>query len=215
MALSLPALLLALLPGVSPQDVQSVFVANNQLACDLYGQLRGSDGNLFLSPYSIDKVLAMVYAGARGATATEMAAVLHFRRDPEQQSRVFAEARKLLNAHKTDPAPGGKGVQLRLAAALWGQQGYPFRKEFLDLTRACYGAGLETVDFLAAPEQARRSINSWVEQQTAGKIKDLFSPQSLDTNTRLALVSAIHFKGDWASPFGAVTVHSATSTPPG
>jgi serpin B len=199
MSLSLPVLVLALLPGVSSQDAQSVIAANNQFAFDLYGRLRGTEKNLFLSPYSIVKALAMVYAGARGQTAAEMAEVLHFRLDPESQSRAFAEARKLLNAHK-DPS-GSKGVQLRLAAGLWGQKGYSFRKDFLALLQDSFGAGLATVDFRRAPEPARLAINGWVEQYTAGKIKDLFPPGMLNPDTRLALVTAIHFKGDWASPF--------------
>lgn len=34
-----------------------------------------------------------------------------------------------------------------------------------------------------------------------GKIKDIFPPGSIDCTTRLALVNAIHFKGQWAIKF--------------
>jgi serpin B len=202
MPLSLPAALaLAFLSAGPPPDAQSVLTANNQFAFDLYGRLRQAEGNLFFSPYSIDKALAMVYAGARGETAAELARVLHFDLDPEPQARAFAAARQLLNTNKGDPLPWRKGVRLRLAAALWGQKDYPFRRDYLDLLRDSFGAAPHTADFLHAPGPARTAINSWVEQQTAGKIKDLFAPEAIDTNTRLTLVSAIHFKGDWARPF--------------
>jgi len=38
---------------------------NSAFALDLYHQLRGSEGNVFISPYSISAVLAMAYAGSR------------------------------------------------------------------------------------------------------------------------------------------------------
>ena len=34
-------------------------------------------------------------------------------------------------------------------------------------------------------------------------IKDLLSPSDVDSNTMIALCSALHFKGSWENPFGA------------
>src|SRR5438094_7970066 len=94
----LPALSLALFPGVLPRDAQPVVTASNQFALDLYGQLRTTDGNLFFSPYSVHKTLAMAGAGARSDTATEMSAVLHMPLDREAAHRAYAEMRHYLNA---------------------------------------------------------------------------------------------------------------------
>ncbi len=51
------------------------------------------------------------------------------------------------------------------------------------------------VDYIHAAEEARKTINSWVEANTANKIKDLFPPDSLDAMTRMVLANAIYFKG--------------------
>jgi serpin B len=59
---------------------------------------------------------------------------------------------------------------------------------------------LQEIDF-TAPEQARRTINAWVERQTRDKIKELLPQGMLDGSTRLVLASAIYFKGDWAHAF--------------
>jgi serpin B len=198
-------LCLPLAAGTLP-DPPSVAAANNQFALDLYAQLRASSGNLFFSPYSISKTLAMAYAGARGETAAEMAAVLHLPSDQTRAHREFLTMRNQLNRNLgVHPAVGHpliikRGVELALSANLWGQRGYGFDKGFLDLLHESYGAGLQEVDF-TAPEPARRAINAWAARQTRDRIPELFAPGVLNVSTRLVLASAIYFKGDWASPF--------------
>ena len=64
-------------------------------------------------------------------------------------------------------------------------------------------------NFLAEPvatdfgneEEARNSINKWVEAQTNSKIKELIARNVLTPLTKLVLVNAIHFKGDWETKF--------------
>ena len=64
-----------------------------------------------------------------------------------------------------------------------------------------YGAGLNQVDFKGSTEAARLTINQWVEQKTADKIKDLLQPGAIRPTTRLVLTNAIYFKGDWQTQF--------------
>jgi serpin B len=175
-----------------PEIVQG----NNRFAIDLHAKLRAQPGNLFYSPASISTALAMTYAGARGETAEEMVKVLHFPADQTELHAAFSTLRKTLNQ-----AGAASGYRLSLANRLWGQQGYHFLAEFLAITRDAYGAELAPVDFARDPEQARQRINSWVEEQTEGRIKDLIPRGVLDDLTRLVLTNAIYFKGDWTKPF--------------
>lgn len=176
---------------------QIVVAGNSKFALELYGKLENQQGNLFLSPYSISTALAMTSAGARGQTEKQMAEALCFA--PVQNGqfhKVFGEIVKQLNAS------GEKGgYELVVANALWGQKGYNFLPEFLTLVRENYGGDLQQVDFAAQTEEARKTINAWVESKTKDKIKELIKPGMLDSMTRLVLTNAIYFKGKWASPF--------------
>jgi serine protease inhibitor len=176
-------------------SVETVVRGNTEFALALYQKVRTEEGNLFLSPYSISTALAMTYAGARGKTETQMAQALHFSLDQEQLHPAFA----LLEARFSDI--GRKGhIQLRVANALWPQKGYAFLKEFLALTKQYYGARVTAVDYGAA-ERARRTINTWVEEKTENKIREMIPSGALDASILLVLVNAIYFKGDWASQF--------------
>jgi serpin B len=178
------------------RPTSEVVHGNNQFAVDLYAKLREQPSNLFLSPASISTALAMTYAGARGQTAEQMARVLHFPAHQEKLHEAFAAIQRGLNG-----AGAKGGYRLSLANRLWGQQGCHFHADFLTITRDTYGAELARVDFAREPEEARQSINSWVEARTEARIKDLIPPGVLDDRTRLVLTNAIYFKGDWTKPF--------------
>lgn len=178
-------------------DVATVVGGNNRFALDLYARLRTEQsGNLFFSPSSISTALAMTYAGARGDTESEMAKVLHFTLPQDKLHPGFASLNKTLDGNGEK-----RGYRLHGANRLWGQQGYGFLPEFLTTTRTHYDAELAEVDFVRQTEQARKQINTWVEERTQGKIKELITPDILDASTCLVLTNAIYFKGDWTKPF--------------
>lgn len=173
--------------------------AVNGFAADLYARLAGKEskekGNLFLSPFSIETALAMTSAGARGKTFDEMEKVLHLPKNPHA---AFGELIGRLNGN---PKEGVKrSYELSVANAIWAQQGYPWEKAFIDLTRKHYGAGLVEVNF-AESEAARKQINAWVEKETQQKIKELIGPGILNALTRMVLANAIYFKSNWLYQF--------------
>ncbi|MCE9532052.1 MAG: serpin family protein [Planctomycetes bacterium] len=184
--------------AAEPAPKNQVAADNNAFAFDLYAKVRTKEGNLFFSPASMSTALAMTYAGARGTTADEMAKVMHFTLGQEKLHPAFAALLKEMNGEEI--APDKRGYQLSVANALWGQAGYPWKKDFLALTKENYKAGLTEVNF-AASEAARQIINNWVEKETREKIKDLIPKDVLKPTTRLVLTNAIYFKGDWLAKF--------------
>jgi serpin B len=184
-------------PPTPTPDRAAVTAGNNAFAIDLYGQLRKQDGNLFFSPESISTAFAMAYAGARGTTAAEIAATLHFTLPPAKLHPAMDALLANLNAAHS-------GYKLHVADALWAEKDFTFLDDFLKITASDYGAGFNRVDFKGAPEAVRATINQWVEQKTEDKIKDLLPAGSVTPATRLVLTNAIYFKGDWQTQFDKV-----------
>lgn len=174
--------------------MDSVAISNNGFAIDIYRNL--GDGNIFFSPYSISSALAMTYVGAKGKTASQMAEALNFNLLGEGLHQGYSGLTHLLNEKSK------KGdFNLSVANALWAQKDYIFLDSFLKITKERYGAEINRVDFATQTESARKTINDWVSQKTNEKIKDLIASGMLTTETRLVLVNAIYFLGNWQSQF--------------
>jgi len=188
------ALMLNAPPDAADKD--AVVRGNTQFALDLYDTIGGPEGNLFFSPYSVSTALAMTSAGARGTTADQMARALHFTVPPARLHPVFGALMKEVNGD-----PEKRPYELYTANALWGQKGYDFQEDFLKVNEEHYDAGLNDVDFAKSTEDARNTINQWVEKQTHDKIKDLLPKGTIDAMTRLVLTNAVYFMGDWEYPF--------------
>jgi serpin B len=181
--------LLASSAAFGAEPIKSVASGNTAFAFELYAKLATEPGNVFFSPYSISSALGMTWAGARGATADEMAKTLHF--TPDTHAGLAALNQQL----------GGKqpGYQLSVANRLYAMKGSKLLAPFTTLAKEKYGAPVEQVDF--TKEETRKRVNQWVEDQTNQRIKDLIPAGVFNADTRLALINAIYFKGTWAQQF--------------
>jgi serpin B len=72
---------------------------------------------------------------------------------------------------------------------------------YLQRISKTFRSGFGLVDFVADPAGARDAINGWVSQQTLGRIPSLLAPPDITAATRLVLVNAVYFKGEWAKTF--------------
>lgn len=169
--------------------------ASNAFAFDLYEKVRSKSGNLAFSPASITLALGMTWAGARGDTASEIQHVLHI----AAASASYHEAAGRILAAWNDPEK--KSYQLAVVNRLFGDAHFAFEPPFLKQMSEQYGAPLEKVDFRGAPSAQRARINAWVKGQTGGRIDELLPDESIDDLTRMVLVDAVYFRGQWKSAF--------------
>ncbi|XP_026800447.2 leukocyte elastase inhibitor isoform X1 [Pangasianodon hypophthalmus] len=180
---------------INTSKMESLSRANSAFALDLYRAITADSpgGNLFFSPLSISAALSMVYLGARGTTAEEMAKVLSLSSIPDVHTH-FRTLNSAINSPKAS-------YILRLANRLYGEKTFNFLSEYVDSTQKLYQADMQAVDFIGSAEESRKLINHWVEEKTENKIKDVLQPGMVTAMTRLALVNAIYFKGKWKHVF--------------
>jgi serpin B len=184
-------------PAQTDSDAAAVVQGSNAFALDLYARLaQEQQGNLFFSPYSVDMALAMLYAGARGQTASEMANTL--RLPALGDDRLHAALGSLVARYQADKSD--KGYELHVANALWAAQGSTLLADYLKTVEGDYAARLSVLDFGDATGSAK-TINDWVAEKTKDKIQNLIPASALSRATRLVLTNAIYFKGQWDMPF--------------
>ena len=201
-------------PSISADEIASAATSERTFGLALYGQLaKASPGNVFFSPHSIEEALSMTYAGAAGATASQMRSVLAYAL-PDDKIHQAMNGLDLALESRGHGQVGvdGNPFKLSVANALWGQTGYSFLPTFLDTLAQSYGAGVRPLDFVQAPDPSRITINDWVASATNDKIKDLLPEGSITRDTRLVLTNAVYFNASWATPFAASATTSDSFT---
>ena len=169
--------LLILVLGIHSHEVKAMDAAdavsalvqgNTAFAVDLYARLSQGDGNLFVSPFSISTALAMTYVGAQEETAQQIAKALHFKLPPSQLHPAFHKLIIELHARNAAWAEPGRpaDVELSTANALWSQAGEPHSSRLPKANRDQLPREALPGRFPGAPEEARRTINAWVETET-------------------------------------------------
>ncbi|HEY9633652.1 MAG TPA: serpin family protein [Coleofasciculaceae cyanobacterium] len=173
--------------------------ANTKFGFKLFSEILKQDSkkNVFVSPTSVAIALSMTYNGANGETQQAMAKALELQGMSLQDVNQANEALKA-SLENADPA-----VQLSIANSLWAKQGTNFKPDFMQRNQQFYKAKVTELDF--AKPDATNTINSWVKENTRGKIDKIV--QQIQPDNVLFLINAIYFKGNWTKKFdkGATT----------
>lgn len=168
--------------------------AGNQFTFDLFREATRalpSDSNAFLSPLSASMVLGMTLNGARAETFDAVRAAL----------RVGVAAQAEINQGYRDLLQLLLGLdaktEVQVANSMWARSGFVLLPAFVDAGRTYFGAEIRSLDF--ASPAAVPTINTWVDQQTKGRIPKLLD--QIEPEEVLLLINAIYFKGRWRAPF--------------
>lgn len=92
--------------------------------------------------------------------------------------------------------------ELSVANAIWGERTYPFNADFVKTVTGAYDTGaVRDADFRGNPEAERVRINQWAAERTHDRIPTILGDGTVTPDTRMILVNALYFKGEWVSPF--------------
>jgi serpin B len=182
----------------------------NAFGLALYKRLRAAEdlknGDIVFSPYSIATAVAMARAGAKGQTAAQIDHVLRTGGWSDLESGVASLSAVLARRDgawtvQGEEGPGTHYQAFRAANMAFGQRDYALEQAYLQRLSKTFRSGFGLVDYISDPDAARESINGWVSQQTLGRIPNLLAAPDVTSATRLVLVNAVYFKGEWARPF--------------
>lgn len=134
-----------------------------------------------------------LFIGANGNTFEQLRKGLHLSADKAVVANNFHEYYGLLEKSV------GKSI-LSIANQIYVMTGYKIQPQFQEVAVKKFMSGIESLNFADAAPSARH-INKFVEEKTKDKIKDLIKPDMLNGDTRIVLVNAIYFKGNWEHQF--------------
>lgn len=174
--------------GEPPAAVERIAALGRDLAA------KREPGTYVDCPLSTYRALAMLWAGAKNATADQIARVL---KDPGGRNLwadldAWQEMRRDLS---------GGPLPVSAQERLWIQAGYPVEAGYADFLGR---RGLEApgpVDFLSDPEKARDMINRWAAAATRDQVPALFPAGAFSGNTRVVLAGTVVFRGRWEEAF--------------
>ncbi|XP_070377308.1 ipis-1-like [Dermacentor albipictus] len=168
----------------------------NSLGLDVYCRYTNAKPleNMFFSPYALAAGLSMTLAGARDATAEEIMRLMHIDRG------LFETQREMVDLIRQLRNESGE-VELRLATGAFVRLGYRPTDEYWATVRRVYGGTVHEVDFVEDSEMVRRQINSWVREHTDHQVKEILTPGSVTSATRLCIVNGVQFRAMWTDPF--------------
>uniref|UniRef100_A0A8R1U0N6 SERPIN domain-containing protein n=1 Tax=Onchocerca volvulus TaxID=6282 RepID=A0A8R1U0N6_ONCVO len=170
--------------------------AQADFALDLIRTATTNDESVVLSPFSVVQALTMTYVGAEGETKKQMSNVLTKGQGRQQFNKYFSSLLTDITKKK------GKYI-LNLANRIYIQQNFDLKLAYLNIIKSHYDGQLQQVNFTQedAIDDIITEINKWVMQQTNDKIKNLISQSDISTDTKLLLVNAVYFKGNWKKSF--------------
>ena len=168
-------------------------INNRSFAIDLFKTtVANSNGdNIFISPYSVNTALNMLWNGAAGETEEELKVVLgntiYTCEDINDYSKTLTSA--FLNI---DPS-----TDIKIANSIWADNTTPFLPSFVTTNKTWYNAEAKNVDFKKSATLA--DIDKWCKNNTGGKIDRITDDITVDT--KFALINAIYFKAIWRDKF--------------
>ncbi|PNJ85624.1 SERPINE1 isoform 1 [Pongo abelii] len=157
------------------------------------------DRNVVFSPYGVASVLAMLQLTTGGETQQQIQAAMGFKIDDKGMAPA------LRHLYKELMGPWNKD-EISTTDAIFVQRDLKLVQGFMPHFFRLFRSTVKQVDF-SEVERARFIINDWVKTHTKGMISDLLGKGAVDQLTRLVLVNALYFNGQWKTPFPDSSTH--------
>jgi len=175
------------------QEVKNVAISNEKFCSKLYDVMRSEEGNLIMSPFSVSSVMAMLSVGAAENTLKEIMSGLSF----PTSSNLLLGYKDIIPSLKSN-----ESFTLETANTIFAMKDFSVVPQFQEVLQRNFQSSIQVVNF-GDSQGAAMMINNWVQEMTKDKIQDFIRPDMLNDLTRMVLVNALYFKGDWTKKFNS------------
>lgn len=154
--------------------------------------LSGAQGeNVVCSPLNVYMALAMLAETTAGESREEILTLLGH----ENIKSLRKQAGQLWNANYRDD---GATTSL-LASSLWLNEYLEYRASTVKTLAEDYYASVYQGEM--GSEEYNQALRNWLNEQTGGLLREYADGAGMETQTVLALASAVYFKARWRTPF--------------
>lgn len=182
-------------------SLQSFFARSAQVF------LTGAEGkNQVYSPLNVYMVLAMLAQLAGGESRGQILALL----GSDSMDALRQQASDVWNSNYRDDG----ALTSILASSLWLDKNVEFNQDTMDILARDFYASSYRGQMGSA--QFNKALQSWLNEQTGGLLKEQAGNIELDSETILALATTVYFKAKWHAEFSkANTAPQTFHTPAG
>ncbi|XP_038624593.1 plasminogen activator inhibitor 1 [Tachyglossus aculeatus] len=170
--------------------------------------VRGSgDRNVVFSPYGVSSALGMLQLTAAGRTRRQLEDAMGYSLEGKRwRGQEKGLALDLWRLNKELTGPWNKD-EVSTADAIFVQRDVELVPGFMPHFFRTFRTTVKQVDF-SEVDRALYIVNDWVKKHTEGVINDFLGEGAVDQLTRLVLVNALSFKGQWKLPFPPKDTHN-------
>ena len=170
-----------------------------------------AQANVFISPLSIARCLAMAQNGADGQTLSQMEQAIGLGVDAANEYLHAYGERVAGRLHGTATAREAvkAALPIDLAESIWikGDAGLEVKESFLQDSVDAFDAEIYRAPF---DDATVKDVNAWVDAKTDGMIDHLLD--GIPSDALLYLISALAFDDAWEDPYDADLTEDATFT---
>ncbi|XP_017039090.1 serine protease inhibitor 42Dd [Drosophila ficusphila] len=151
--------------------------------------------NMMVSPAAARSAMTLVFMGAGGKSMEELRSKLIL--GAANKTEI---AKQNMETWIDECSCAKKGVILKLVTRLYVNSEDKIRPEFNTKAMDFFNAQVDPLNYLQ-PEDAVKKVNKWLEKQTFYTVRNLFTPEDINPDSSVMLVSSLFFRAKWAKIF--------------
>ena len=173
--------------------LRSLSKANQEFAYDFYRRGIHPGRNLVLSPYGISECFALLYAGSSADTAHLLEDLFHYPVPADEIMASFGNLRRHIDRQGDDET-----CRIDIASSCWAGKDVRVRPGYARDLESNIAGEIFSVDF-NDPDAVQERMNTWVDENTNGLIKE--APGPVSPADLLILMNTVHLDATWKVEF--------------